>query len=85
MFNCSVIYCACTVIDSIPPTCICLSVEIVIGFSADSISIASDETLNGTVTLTIRVLNGTINEGNTVAVRVTTADNSAEGNLKHTY
>ena len=75
---------ACTINNSICPTCIYLSVEIVIGFSADSVSIASGEALNGTVTLSIRVLNGTINEGNTVPVRVTTADNSAEGNLLHT-
>ena len=81
----STVACTNKIIDGSSPACIYLSVEIVIGFSAGSVSIASDEALNGTVTLSIRILNGTINEGTTVPIRVTTANNSADGNLKHTY
>ena len=58
-----------------------LPVEIIaIGFSTDSRSPTSEEA-SGTVTLSLRVLNGTIQEGNTVSIRFTTADDSAHGNL----
>ena len=56
-------------------------VEIVIGFYTDSGFLTSSEA-NGTVTLSVRVLNGTIGEGNTIQVRLSTADNSARG-TKH--
>ena len=58
--------------------CYFLHVEIAIGFYTDSSFLISSEA-NGTVTLSIRVLNGTIGEGITIQVRFTTADNSAHG------
>ena len=61
--------------------CIYLPVEIAIGFYTDSVSLTSDEA-SGTVTLSVRVFNGTISEGSSIPVRVTTADNSAHGNYQ---
>ena len=58
-----------------------LPVEIAIGFYTDSVSLTSDEA-SGTVTLSVRVFNGTISEGSSIPVRVTTADNSAYGKYK---
>lgn len=51
---------------------------IAIGFYTDGSFLTSSEA-NGTVTLSIRVLNGTIGEGNAIQVRLTTADHSAHG------
>ena len=55
-----------------------LPIEIAIGFSTGSRSLKSDET-NGTVTVSVQVFNGTIQEGATVSIRFTTADDSAYG------
>ena len=51
---------------------------IVIGFDPDSYSV--NET-DGTVMLTVRVFEGTISEGRSIPVRVTTSDDSAQGKL----
>ena len=53
-------------------------IGITVGFSTDNVSLNIDEA-SGTVTLNVKVLNGTISERNTVQIRVTTADNSAHG------
>ena len=56
-----------------------LRAVILIGFSTNSISLNSSES-NGTVSLVVSVFNNmTIGEGNTIRVRITTADNSAHG------
>ena len=55
-----------------------LCAEILIGFNTKSISLTSPES-NGTVALVVNVFNITIGEGITVQVRITTADNSAQG------
>ena len=56
-----------------------LPVEIVVGFNTNSSSPTFDEA-SGTVTLTIRVLNGMIHDENMISIRASTADNSAQGN-----
>lgn len=56
-----------------------LCAVILIGFNTKSISLTFPES-NGTVTLVVNVFNNmTIGEGNTVQVRITTADKSAHG------
>ena len=55
-----------------------LRVEIAIGFYTNTSFLNFNEA-NGTVTLSVRVLNGTIGQGNTIQVRFITADNSAHG------
>ena len=57
---------------------------ILIGFNTNSISLNSSES-DGNVSLVISVFNNmTIGEGNTVRVRITTADNSAHGRAQLT-
>ena len=51
---------------------------VLIGFNTNSTSLSSFES-NGIVALVVSVFNVTIGEGNTVQVRITTADNSAHG------
>ena len=38
---------------------------------------------DGTVSLMVRLIEGTINEGRNILVRITTADDSAQGKLLH--
>ena len=60
-----------------------LHAVILIGFNTNSTSLSSSES-NGIVALVVSVFNMTIGEGNTVQVRITTADNSAHGRKEFT-
>ena len=51
---------------------------IIIGFDPDSYSVNENST---SVMLTVRVFEGTINEGRSIPIRVTTSDGSAQGKL----
>ena len=51
-----------------------------IGFSIGSRSLEFGEA-SGTVALSVQVLNGTIREGDTISIRLTTADDSAHGRI----
>ena len=55
-----------------------LQTDIIIGFDPDTYEVNEAD---GTVTLTVKVLNGTISEERSIPVRVTTADGTAQGKL----
>ena len=55
-----------------------LLTDIIIGFDPATYTVNEAD---GTVTLTVKVLNGTISEERTIPVRVTTADGTAQGKL----
>ena len=56
----------------------CNDEGIVIGFDPESYNVSEAD---GTVTLTVRVLEGIISEGRSIPIRVSTADGSAQGKI----
>ena len=63
-------------------SCSLYIVGIIIGFDPSTYAVNEEA---GSVTLVVRVLDGTLSEGQSVPVRVITADGTAQGNINYNH
>ena len=63
-------------------SCSLYIVGIIIGFDPSTYAVNEEA---GSVTLIVRVLDGTLSEGQSVPVRVITADGTAQGNINYNH